>query len=310
VCDFNSEIAYYTRTQICEKPLYGISGGCPFVDNLALGVCGDLTSNAQRLALAERVTAVRCWPTTDKTAVVAIQFLYPSGSKDLGNEAVSGNSAPGSVTLDTSSSQVKRVQMWYSNYLDTGKRAQLGRLRITLTSNAAMDCGDTSLDMNAADLDNGVDPEDTGGLGSMLVGAVITSKSFGLTNKSVSINGFSLLLLRKPTKGVFTIEQPDFDPSTVAPIKVTDQSISTYSNAGNLGTMTVQCPAYEVSVETSHSFENSGAEVDTFEHAYGQDIGVEATTEVNLWAGESVRPLQPFLRTFSLTHHPSPITSQ
>jgi hypothetical protein len=311
VCDFNAQLATYTRTQICEKPLYGISGGCPFVDNLALGVCSDAIYNVQRLALAERVTTVQCWPNNDKTAVSAVRFTFSSGTtRDLGNEATSGAFNRAVATLDTSSFQVRRVQLWYSGSLDTAKRVQLGRLRITLTQGSVMDCGDTSLDLNAADLDNAVDPEAVGGLGSMLLGAIITSTSAGPTNnKSISINGFSLLLLRKPVRGVFTIEKPDFDPSDVDSTKFTDQAITTYSNAGNLPTMTVQCPAYEVSVETSSSYENSETEVQTFEAGFSQtaSVGYEASVEIS---GESSRlPVHRNVRTRHLRPQSAPYPS-
>jgi hypothetical protein len=88
--------------------------------------------------------------------------------------------------------------MWYSNAVDAAKGAQLGRLRITLTQGSVMDCGDTSLDLNAADLDNTVDPaRNNDGQGSVLVGGVAISSTQSGT-AAISINGLVLLVLRKP----------------------------------------------------------------------------------------------------------------
>ena len=207
VCDFNAQLAkYYNASQICKTPQYGIAGGCPYVGNLGIGVCSDAIQHVQRLSPADRVASISCWPTADNAAVAAIRFGYArydnvSTLQTLGSQAVVNQASP--VSLDTSASAVQRVQMWYSNVVDAAKRAQLGRLRITATSGSVMDCGDTSLDLNAADLDNVVDPAGAdGGLGSVLVGAVAISSVNGAA--AISVNGLALLVLRKPPTGTLS----------------------------------------------------------------------------------------------------------
>jgi hypothetical protein len=204
---------YYNESKICARPQYGITDGCPFVDNLALGVCSSVAQHVQRLTPADRVARISCWPSADGTAVAAVRIGYQSYANatspaDLGNQAVSSSAGAPFVTLDTSQATVKRVQMWYADAVDASKRAQLGRLRITLSSNTILDCGDTSLDLNAADLDNAVDPGATGGLGSILVGAAAVSSTSG--NAVISINGLSLLVLRKPAPGLLSTAVPIF----------------------------------------------------------------------------------------------------
>jgi hypothetical protein len=202
---------------------------------------------------------------------------------DLGNTAISGSYQPSS-TLDISRIQIKQVPMWMSTTVDERKRAQLGRLRLRTTGDTTLDCGDTSLPLLSPDLHLAVDPEYTGGLGPMVIGAAAVSSICAdcSTNASVSINGFSLLILRQPTRGVFTTDIPALP--TTKPAEVQKQISSTFSNAGNIGTLAVKCPEYSVTEESYTSFENSKTVTSTWEVGTKAAVGVEVTftTEVGI----------------------------
>jgi hypothetical protein len=274
-CDFKAKMAADTDSMICNAGVYGISGGCPFVDNLALGVCGQTTKVAHRLAKADHAVGVRCWATADGKAVGALRFFYKSSSSppDLGNESLSRTN-DGSVYLDTSARPVREVRMWYSTAVDAAKNAQLGRLHIKLDNGVSMDCGDSTLTFNDPDLKREVHQDVEGGLGSILIGGVAMS-SVGSSGSANSITGFSLLILRQPTSGAYTVEPKTADPGAIASTTFTDLQKTTLSNAGNSVPAKMACPGFKMSVAQTTSYSHIDTTSSTFDHTLTVKLAFE-----------------------------------
>ncbi len=266
-----------TDSMICNAGIYGISGGCPFVDNLALGVCGQTTKAAHRLANADHAGGVRCWTTADGKAVGALRFLFKSSSSppDLGNESLSRTN-DGSVYLDTRTRPVREVRMWYSTAVDAAGNAQLGRLMIKLDDGVSMDCGDSTLNFNDPDLRREVHQDVEGGLGSILIGGVAMS-SVGSSGSANSITGFSLLILRKPRDAAYARKPKSADPGEIASKTFTDLQKTTLSNAGNPVPARMACPGFRFSVDKTQSYSETATSSSTYEYTSKFTIGTEFT---------------------------------
>jgi hypothetical protein len=269
----------------------GISGGCPFMPGLELGVCSDITASAVRLNRPTYVNSISCWKTPYGKAVGALKLSYANGvisTPVIGNEDFT-LVGPTATLAIPANQEVQEIRMFYSAELDSAKRAQIGRIYIKLTGGGTMDCGDTSSPLSAFDMKV---TGDEAGIGTMLVGATATSSVGGANQQPISINAINWIVLKPVIFGGVYIEPVNFNPKDVAFLpQYTNQDSFKISNAGKSTPMTAQCPEISYSYEQRRSYSNTREISSTLEsmssaswsHTQSAELSVGAEAEFKIF---------------------------